>query len=155
MWKRCVRCLLGGLAAGIFAVTIFCASLLKDPFFLSSTAIGEGAETIAYEYYLYDKSSCASIRSELSFFDLPAVRGESVSLHFQTEGDAVAYMDALLTRSGASVVEIESSGGAESVYAYAAGYGEGLRLFDACVNLQIARRGAFVCVGSPIIFGGY
>lgn len=149
MWERIGQSIKTVGAAAIFAVVLAVVFLLKDSFLLLQTdGVAEN-----WEYSLYAANSQAEIRGEVAIWELPFVEGKSVTVRFDNERSAIAYVEQLL--ADACVVQEEHCGDLYSIYAYASGRGKGVRLFGSMVNLHVARRGASVCVGSPMIFGGY
>ena len=81
--------------------------------------------------------------------------GEKAVFRFPSEEMAEESARKLLKAHRATVVAEERVAGVQSVYAYSARLGDGVRLFGKTVNLHIVLSGAIVQVGTPIVFGGY
>lgn len=138
--------------ATVTAVAIGCFALLLHDF--SGSGLAQNAET-AREYYLYSPSSQAQIKTEIAFLELPFVKGESACFSFSSERDAAAFVEKLLSAKRATLRFTEFAAGTLSYYCYTPQGGAGIVLRGQSVNLHIARRGATVCVGTPLVFGGY
>ena len=138
--------------ATVTAVAIGCFALLLRDF--SGSGLAQNAET-AREYYLYSPSSQAQMKTEIAFAELPFVKGESVRFSFSSEKDAAAFVEKLLSAKRATLRFTEFAADTLSYYCYTPQGGAGITLRGQSVNLHIARRGEVVCVGVPIIFGGY
>ena len=133
------------LAVGGFAVA------LND---FSGAGYASNAER-SVEYYLYSPSSQAEIKAELAFSDLPYVKGKSATFRFSSELQAAQFVEELLNANRVTHHFTEFAGGTLSYYCYTPQGGAGIALYGKTVNLHVARRGVSVCVGEPIIFGGY
>lgn len=153
MWRNVLQTIKAVLSLATFAFVLLCAALLADPFQLSS--LPDSDVRVTHQYYLYDHSSCAQMRNRLSFREWLWLEGESVTLSFVGEEQAAEYVERLLHRAGVQIVAKETCMDAHSTYMYVPNGGAGMRLFGGVVNLHVVRRGRFVSVGAPIIFGGY
>lgn len=117
------------------------------------TAFEGGKE---YTFYLKSPSSQAQIlRCPTPF--APLCR---FFIRAQLTGESTVYRSGnayeLLVRYGGELLFQERAAGVTSYYGYAPGLGEGILLGGEWVNLHIAvRADGSVCVGTPIIFGGY
>ncbi len=100
-------------------------------------------------YYLYSKSSQATIKTTLSLLDCGNVKGESVRF-LKTEN-----WEKRLEELCAQVLFTEDACGVRSYYCYTPKWSDGVRLGEYFVNLHIAVRGEEVTVGAPVIFGGF
>ena len=137
------------LAVSLF-FGLFCVCL-ND---FSGAGYAKNAER-SVEYYLYSPSSQAEIKTEPAFADLPYVKGKSAIFRFPSESAAAQFVDELLTDKRATHKFTEYAGGTLSYYCYTPQGGAGIALRGQTVNLHVARRGVCVCVGEPIVFGGY
>lgn len=130
------------VAVLLSTVTFFCVA------FLNATAFPFEGEK---QYYLYNESSQAQIKREISLLELPFVRGESITISCLDE----EILERLLERYSASVVKVENFSDGVSYYCYSPKLKKGIVLDGVVVNLQIAVKGERVALGTPIIFGGY
>ncbi len=105
-------------------------------------------------FYLDSASSQGLRKTELSFWDIPRVKGECVRMQF-TEEDGDKYAMSLLSSFNGEVLFIEEVCGRVSYYAYAEGLGEGIWLYGKKVNLHVAVGEGVCVVGTPIIFDGF
>lgn len=138
--------------AGVFSLSIlFFAGLLKNPYGKGSVV----AECLGREYYLYSPSSQAKIVKRVGFADCFFLTGERSDFLFSSEREASGYVFELLDEQNATVVFEEEIMGARSIYAYAPNCGNGILLSGKRVNLHLVVKGDCVCVGTPIVFGGY
>ena len=151
MWRRCWQAIKTLVAIVIFFAVCGCVVTCKDDFLLKEA---RGA-TARWEYALHESSSQAELCTQVAVWELPFVEGESVTLCFPDSESADGYIRELMNGTGAYVIDEERCGDTENVYAYTPRLGQGLHLPQGRVNLHVARRGNTVCVGSPIIFGGY
>ena len=149
---RACACGIGVLiGAAALTAALTAVRCLQNPY----ACLQRAGEKIGQEYYLYSASSQAMICTELSLSDVYSVTGEKAVFRFETEESAREGARKLLEEHRADIVATECVAGVQSVYAYSARLGEGVRLFGERVNLQIVLSGATVQVGLPIVFGGY
>jgi hypothetical protein len=132
------------------AVTVFAVAWLKNPYGRPANGV-----CVEREYYLYSPSSQAKILESVDFAESFFLTGEKATFCFESEAAAAEYACALLQEKGMKIVWEESWGNVQSVYAYAANRERGIRLPCGRVNLHVVLQGAYVQVGTPIIFGGY
>ena len=104
-------------------------------------------------FYLYSPSSQATIKEKLSLLDCFFIKGESVSLVLENDGDLQAKN--IIKQSSAKLLLIEQAGGVCSYYAYSKNLGDGVVVNGQKVNLHVAISGERLVVGTPIIFGGF
>lgn len=133
------------------AVFFYAAAWLKNPYGREC----DFAVRVESEYYLYSPSSQAKIVERVGFAESFFLTGEKSVFCFLSEADAEKYASALLKEQGAAVVFEEECMGARSIYAFAPKRGGGIALSGKRVNLHLVVKGARVCVGTPIVFGGY
>ena len=107
------------------------------------------------EYYLYSPSSQAKIVKSASFAESFYLTGEKSVFLFPSDLEAEKYVCAVLAEQHATIAFEEEVLGGRSIYAYAPKRGGGVLLSGQRVNLHLVLRGSRVCVGTPIIFGGY
>ena len=138
--------------AAVIALAVGALAVVLNDF--SGAGYAENAER-SVEYYLYSPSSQAEIKTELALSDLPYVKGKSATFRFSSELEAAQFVDKLLKAKRVMYHFTEFTGGTLSYYGYTPQGGAGIDLYGKTVNLHIARRGVSVCVGEPIIFGGY
>ncbi len=104
-----------------------------------------------YVYYLYDSgSNCAILQVEPNT-PKPAfcyVSGESCTYADRSATDVLAEF-------GAEVLFLEKIDGITNYYAYSPRLPYRITLYGQTVNLHVAEKARGICVGSPIIFGGY
>ncbi|MBQ8375210.1 MAG: hypothetical protein IJX98_06550 [Clostridia bacterium] len=127
------------------------AGFLKDDLGFSLATDAQ----VRKEYYLYSASSQAVIKESVTIEEWLRIKGESATFVFETENQAKAFSQRLLQEKKAMIVMKESAAGVESVYAYAEENGAGVDFGCGKINLHIARKGNTVCVGAPIVFGGF
>ena len=145
---RVCACLIGGF---LLAVALTAVRCMDNPY---GVLLREG-EKIGQEYYLYSASSQAVICPSVAASGLYSLTGEKAVFRFPSEEMAEESARKLLKAHRATVVAEERVAGVQSVYAYSARLGDGVRLFGKTVNLHIVLSGAIVQVGVPIVFGGY
>lgn len=132
------------------AVVLFSVAWLKNP---CGQRVGAMLED--REYYLYSPSSQAQIVEKTQGNECFFITGEKLVLSFTNEQEATAYMENRLRAARVRIVAEEWVDGTRSVYAYEIGGASGARLFGEKVNLHLVQKGAFVQVGTPIVFGSY
>lgn len=144
--KQTLRFLLAVLLCAITAVCTLAFSLIK----LSKT---DGER----EFFVGSASSQGLRRTELEFFELGKVTGESV--YFQIDGEMLPHVLAtdVAKKYRAEIVRVEYACGVYSFYAYSPLWVNGVCIDGRFVNLHIAIDLSRQCctVGTPIIFGGY
>ena len=147
-----LRGFLGLALSVLFSVVLLYSSVwLKNPYGRAS----RWAVKVESEYYLYSSSSQAKIVESVGFADSFFLTGEKSVFCFSSELEAENYAAALLEEQGAEIVFVEECMGVRSIYAYAPKRGGGVALSGKRVNLHLAIKDERVCVGTPIIFGGY
>lgn len=104
-------------------------------------------------FYLYSKSSQATITQTLPLLELHQIKGESVA--FALQENPQTLLENILQRYGAKVEFIEQIGDSVSYYCYTKKWSNTLILKGKAVNLHIAIDTASAVVGTPIIFGGF
>ncbi len=139
------------LSVCVSAAVLFAAVWLKNPYGRGS-ALAVRTES---EYYLYSPSSQAKIVASVGLAESFFLTGEKSVFQFPSEKEAARYLSGLLDEQGAKVVFEEECMGARSIYAYAPKRGGGITLLGKRVNLHLVWSGERVCVGTPIVFGGY
>lgn len=109
------------------------------------------------EYYLSSASSQAVIVNDLSIFELPFVRGESIRIDCTGESvqERETLVQDLLAKYKANVLKIEIYADGASYYCYSAKLKQGISLDGKTVNLHVVVKNGEVILGTPIIFGGY
>jgi len=110
----------------------------------------EGTRT----FYLYSASSQGAQTQTLSFWDMNAVRGESVRFACE-KGLAQTLATDIMERYGATLRFTERADGTQSVYAYTEKWQDSVMINGVKVNLHIAFSETEFAIGSPIIFGGF
>ena len=142
---------------GVALSTLLSATLMYSVAWLKNPYGRECVSAVNWEreYYLYSPSSQAQIVGKVSFAQSFFLTGEKSVFRFSSENEARDYALSLLKEQGAVVVLEEDCMGVHSIYAFAPKRGGGILLSGQRVNLHIVQNGARVCVGTPIIFGGY
>lgn len=105
-------------------------------------------------FYLYGASSQALQTEKLSLQELFSVRGESVSFAVG-RGKGKAKAEEIIKELGAETLIKEESCETVSYYGYSPALGKCVQVQGKAVNLHIAFSGERLCVGTPIIFGGF
>jgi len=102
-------------------------------------------------YYFSSSSQAAVYASDCA---IPArallinVDGESATLSGVTRAE-------IEKRYSAALVFCESAAGIDNYYYYSPYFYKSVNICGRIINLHIAERGDDICVGTPIIFGGY
>lgn len=102
-------------------------------------------------YYLLPSSEAAVYTSDTAIparLLLSEVGGESVTLDYVTREDIEKKYSATLLFSC-------SAAGVDNYYYYSPDFSSFVYICGVAVNLHIAERADDICVGTPIIFGGY
>lgn len=105
-------------------------------------------------FYLDSASSQGLRKTQLSFLDIPRVKGECVRMDLQGK-DGGRYALNMISSFDGELVFMEEACGRTSYYAYAQGLGEGIWLYGKKVNLHVAVGEEECVVGTPIIFDGF
>ena len=140
--KRSVSVFLSVLICAFFCLFFYTLSVCK----LSALS---GKRT----FYLYSKSSQATITQTLPLLELHQIKGESVA--FALQENPQTLLENILQRYGAKVEFIEQIGDSVSYYCYTKKWSNTLILNGKAVNLHIAIDNTSAVVGTPIIFGGF
>ena len=136
----------------VFAMmALFAVAWMKNPY---GRGWSSGVKTEC-EYYLYSQSSQAKIVESVSLAESFFITGEKSVFCFDSEEEAGRYALNLLGGDEVTTVFEEEWDGVRSVYAYSARRGGGILLSGKRVNLHVVWKGTRVCVGTPIVFGGY
>ncbi len=136
-WLRYATAL--GVSVGLFLfVALF-----------QSTAIPYATDK---EYYLYSPSSQAEITTDLSFVDLPYIKGECARIK---TSDSEKDLQAAINRYAANVVKTELFDGGVSYYCYSEKLKTPILLDAEFVNLHIVVKTDELLIATPILFGGY
>lgn len=104
------------------------------------------------EYYLYSPSSQAQIKNEITFSELPYIKGECA--RFAIENDE-KDLQALIAHYNAEIVRIEQFNGGTSYYCYSNKLKTPILLDGAHVNLHIVVKENELLIATPLVFGGY
>ncbi len=138
-----------------FSLSLACAFFLTVAFVVRSANVCKFADLQGERtFYLRSSSSQALIKSELGFFDCFKLKGESVSF-LSKDGEKKAKE--LFDFYGAKLLFQEETLDVISYYGYTEKWSEKVEIEGACINLHVAvqKSGDGICVGAPIIFGGF
>lgn len=125
------------------------AVLLGSNHFIFATANLHGKYTV-YTSAMPSNEYKDGIVSSLISSAVHSERGASV--RFCGSQDDI---DAFLKKTNAAVVKKESVFGAEIIYAYSRRFSKDVQIDGKNVNLQIAKRGGEIIIGTPLILGSY
>lgn len=135
----------------------FLFSMACFSFFLFSTAKTTLPAEGDYTFYLYSKSSDAQITTVpkdyapvFSLLHRAQITGERSVLT-----DDPRSIEEILSSLGGTLLFVEECGDVTSYYCYADGLSSPVFLNGTAVNLHLAVRGNTVCMGTPLIFGGF
>ncbi len=138
-------------SVSVFLSVLTCA--LFCLFFYTLNACKLSALSGKRTFYLYSKSSQATITQKFPLLELNKIKGESVA--FALQENPQTLLENILKRYGAKVEFIEQNGDSVSYYCYTPKWANTLTLQNQTVNLHIALNESRVVVGTPVIFGGF
>jgi len=135
----------------ILLAEIFLSAIL---FLIVCAMNGVGAAFCDGENHVYYLSASSQSETVITKSAVPAallfssVGGESAVITDMTRAE-------LEEKYSASLVFEESASGVHNYYYYSPRFCRFVYIGGKAVNMHIAERGEYLCIGSPIIFGGY
>ena len=131
-------------------------ALLLVVFLLFALAMGRVSRFSALDgkrvFYLYSASSQAVIKEEITPLELFFVKGECVTLAYQSKEET---LENILGLYKAEILFEEEVAGTHSYYCRTQSFGGAMKIKGVFVNLHIAFNGETCAVGTPLIFGGF
>jgi hypothetical protein len=106
-------------------------------------------------FYLYNASSQAFVKNQLTLADIFSVNGESVCIVLPDGADGEVYARMLVKALDMEIVFSETVGETLSLYGFSPRFLTSIQLYGKAVNAHLVVGNGVLIVGTPIIFGGY
>lgn len=133
----------------LFIVMLFFAAYQSNGFIMATKQFNG-------RYSVYKQNEAIESEYDLSFNQalIERISGDisGQSVRFIGKDEDIDY---LIRKLNIQVKDEQNFSNIRTIYGYSARLGEGVKLSGEKVNIQIARRGSTITVGTPLILGSY
>ena len=106
-------------------------------------------------FYLYNASSQAVMKNQLTLADVFALQGESVCITLPKDIDGEGYARGIAKALDIEIIFTETIGETISFYGFSPRFLTSIQLYGKAVNAHLVVGNGVLIVGTPIVFGGY